>query len=454
VHFAAVADIDPSEASLFNLANAQGKAEHSVAAAATHVPSSSVTTAFQFSNFMFIGTAVCSSSTPKGMMPWQSLSTSPTTCATGAAAKLTYPTPCFTTAFPFHPAPQVGRLLSITRAQISRGQATSVVPFNAITLPFTLDEILAVARLHSAKACKDVKRVPLQSAQLRVPVGAPLRVGYLSADWRHIHPVGRDLAAILPKHSHRYPAVCPSSCRVVLSVVCRVRSFGYAINPPRVNDSSRERVVKEMGKFVRVDDMVDSQVTLPAFTTPSTLKLNRIPNPCDHTQVISTLTADELHVVVDLMGYTHGAKERVLAASPAPLVIAWKGFMGSSGSSHVSLVTTDPVTSTPELAPFFSEKFLYVRPAFFVSGHATTHANVLADPPSKVSRANAGLPQDAFIFGSFNTLYKIDPALWAVWMQILIDVPNSVCRTGTLRCAICRTMRAGLRSMTPGRCYG
>jgi tetratricopeptide (TPR) repeat protein len=36
VHFAAVADIDPSEASLFNLANAQGKAEHSVAAAATY----------------------------------------------------------------------------------------------------------------------------------------------------------------------------------------------------------------------------------------------------------------------------------------------------------------------------------------------------------------------------------------------------------------------------------
>jgi tetratricopeptide (TPR) repeat protein len=33
VHFKAVADIDPSEASLFNLANALGKAERSVAAA-------------------------------------------------------------------------------------------------------------------------------------------------------------------------------------------------------------------------------------------------------------------------------------------------------------------------------------------------------------------------------------------------------------------------------------
>jgi len=93
---------------------------------------------------------------------------------------------------------------------------------------------------------------------------------------------------------------------------------------------------------------------------------------------------------------------------------------------HVCLraCATDP--SSPELAPFFSEKFLYVRPAFFVSGHATTHSNVLADPPPSISRANYGLPPDAFIFGSFNTLYKIDPTLWAVWMQILADVPDSV----------------------------
>ncbi len=276
------------------------------------------------------------------------------------------------------------------------------MPFNAITLPFTLEEILAVARLHSAKTCKDVQRVPLNPTQMRVSSTAPLRVGYLSADFRHIHPVGRDLAAILPKHTHRFVrCVACRASTLCPQHACRVKSFGYAINPPRVNDSSRATVVKHMGKFTRVDDMVDAQV-------------------------ISAISSDDLHVVIDLMGYTHGAKERVLAASPAPLIIAWKGFMGSSGSSHISLVTTDPITSTPELAPYFSEKFLYVRPAFFVSGHATTHSNVLADPPSSISRASAGLPSNSFVFGSFNTLYKIDPALWAVWMQILSDVPNSV----------------------------
>ncbi len=80
-----------------------------------------------------------------------------------------------------------------------------MVPFNAITLPFTLHEVLQIARLHSKKTCKDVQRVPLDASQLRVGGSSALRVAYLSADFRHIHPVGRDLAAILPRHTHRFP---------------------------------------------------------------------------------------------------------------------------------------------------------------------------------------------------------------------------------------------------------
>ncbi len=57
-----------------------------------------------------------------------------------------------------------------------------------------------------------------------------------------------------------------------------MKSFGYAINPPRVNDSSRETVVREMGKFTRVDDMVDAQV-------------------------IAAIAADHPHIIIDLMGY-------------------------------------------------------------------------------------------------------------------------------------------------------
>ena len=111
----------------------------------------------------------------------------------------------FITTIQFHYyAYQVSALLALARSQIARGEATSVVPFNAITLPFTLAEILQIARLHSEKTCKDVERVTLTPSQLAVSSAPPLRVGYLSADFRHIHPVGRDLAAILPQHTRRF----------------------------------------------------------------------------------------------------------------------------------------------------------------------------------------------------------------------------------------------------------
>ena len=127
-------------------------------------------------------------------------------CAIGAAANLMWPPPLtFITTIQFHYyAYQVSALLALARSQIARGEATSVVPFNAITLPFTLAEILQIARLHSEKTCKDVERVTLTPSQLAVSSAPPLRVGYLSADFRHIHPVGRDLAAILPQHTRRF----------------------------------------------------------------------------------------------------------------------------------------------------------------------------------------------------------------------------------------------------------
>ena len=43
-----------------------------------------------------------------------------------------------------------------------------------------------------------------------------------------------------------------------------------------------------------------------------------------------------------------------------------------------------------------------------------------------VCRADYGLPEDAFVFCAFNKIQKITPDLFAVWMRILQQVPQSV----------------------------
>ena len=42
------------------------------------------------------------------------------------------------------------------------------------------------------------------------------------------------------------------------------------------------------------------------------------------------------------------------------------------------------------------------------------------------SRAQLGLPEDAFVFCAFSNNYKITPQVFAVWMRILKRVPDSV----------------------------
>lgn len=42
------------------------------------------------------------------------------------------------------------------------------------------------------------------------------------------------------------------------------------------------------------------------------------------------------------------------------------------------------------------------------------------------SRKQYGLPNDAIVYCNFNQLYKIDPAIMDVWINILKLVPNSV----------------------------
>jgi protein O-GlcNAc transferase len=46
--------------------------------------------------------------------------------------------------------------------------------------------------------------------------------------------------------------------------------------------------------------------------------------------------------------------------------------------------------------------------------------------PQPISRAEAGLPQKAFVFCCFNSNHKIRPEMFACWMRLLHAVPDSV----------------------------
>ncbi len=148
----------------------------------------------------------------------------------------------------------------------------------------------------------------------------------------------------------------------------------------------------------------------------------------DHVRPVHTLTdrqaaerilEDEIDVMVDLHGLSAGARPGSFALHPAPRQGTYLGFIGTTGMPWFDFVITDRHALPPEHTEYFMEKPLYVEGSF-----------IPLTPPDEnlpvVTRADVGLPEDAFVMGAFGNVYKITPEMFDVWMMLLKEIPDSV----------------------------
>jgi len=154
----------------------------------------------------------------------------------------------------------------------------------------------------------------------------------------------------------------------------------------------------------------------------------RIVEGCDSFQIIGDesfhataerIARDQIDILVDLKGHTGGGRPEILAYRPAPLQISFLGMPGTSGGRLADYFVTDAVATPPGFEDEFAEKLIFMPHSYQIN-------DVLTTLPPAPSRADLGLPERAFVFCSFNQIYKIEPLIFQVWMQILRSVPCSV----------------------------
>ena len=202
-----------------------------------------------------------------------------------------------------------------------------------------------------------------------------LRIGYLSSDFCS-HAVSILTAELYELHDRSKVEV-------------------YAFSWSREDGSPiRARVVKAMDHYIRIDQMTDEQAA-------------------------RCIRDHEIDILVDLHGLTLGARPNILAFRPAPVQLTYLGFPGSTALPGVDYVLADEFLIPPELAEHFTEKPLYLPDCFQINDRQ----RIIGARPS---RASVSLPEDAFVFCSFNNNFKFTPDVFAVWMKILHRVPNSV----------------------------
>lgn len=237
-------------------------------------------------------------------------------------------------------------------------------------------------------SAEDHQRCARLFAQQRYPtIAAPLwtgeryrhdriRLAYVSPDLRE-HPVGHLMAGVFERHDK-----------------ARFETIGVSLG---VDDGSRlrERMTRAFDQFLDARQMTSTEIAV-------------------------WLREQEVDIVMDLAGYTADSRAEIFTRRPAPVQVNFLGYPGTMGLGCMDYILADRHVIPPEHWRFYDERVVYLPDAYLPP------ASNLQIAEATPSRADCGLPPTGIVFCSFNHDYKILPAVFAVWMRLLQQVPGSV----------------------------
>lgn len=127
-----------------------------------------------------------------------------------------------------------------------------------------------------------------------------------------------------------------------------------------------------------------------------------------------------IDVAVDLKGHTRDGRLGIFAHGAAPVQIAYLGYPGTCGASYIDYMVADEIVVPADCRSFYTENMIYLPDCY----QANDDRRVVA--PGVPSRADMGLPEQGFVFCSFNNSYKLEPEEFGIWMRLLKQVEGSV----------------------------
>ncbi len=126
-----------------------------------------------------------------------------------------------------------------------------------------------------------------------------------------------------------------------------------------------------------------------------------------------------IDILVNLNGYFGLTRTPLFALRPAAIQVNYLGFPGTIGASYIDYIVADATVIPDELHHCYTEKVVTLPDSYQPNDSKRRVA-------PGVTRADAGLPEDRFVFCCMNNVYKIMPAMFDVWMRVLKRAPNSV----------------------------
>ncbi len=284
-------------------------------------------------------------------------------------------------------------------AAVARGEKVAD-PFQVLSMSGS-----AVLRKQAAEIYTQT-RFPASHALPAIPRRARrdrIRIGYFSADFRN-HPVSLLAAELFERHDRS-----------------RFDVIAFSLDPDG-GDAFTVRLITAFDQFIDVREETDRR--------------------------IAELARDmEIDIAVDLGGYTQNSRTGIFAMRPAPVVVNYLGYSSTMGADYVDYMIADPVVIPEAARACYTEKIAALPHCYLPSDSTRGIAKRV------FSRTELGLPESGFVFCSFNNSYKINPAMFDIWMRLLQRVDGSVLWLSRFGETAMRNLKdeAAMRGIDPAR---
>jgi protein O-GlcNAc transferase len=137
-------------------------------------------------------------------------------------------------------------------------------------------------------------------------------------------------------------------------------------------------------------------------------------------EAAEAVRALDIDILIDLTGHTQDTRIGILARRPAPIQVNLLGYPGTLGGDFIDYIVADGVVLPFDHQPFYTEKIVHL-PDCFQPNDAKRSVAIRTR-----TRAEAGLPDDGFVFCCFNNHYKITAPVFDIWMRLLREVEGSL----------------------------
>jgi tetratricopeptide (TPR) repeat protein len=278
--------------------------------------------------------------------------------------------------------------------------APTVLPFHTFTCPMSAEQIRLISQRNGLRiSCSTLKApwLPPTVFQPPPPPSPYLKVGYVSSDFNN-HPLAHLMQSVFGLHD-----------------TSKVKAYCYATT---ASDGSEHR------------KQIESEA--PVFYDANSWSAERL---------VTQILKDGIHILINLNGYTRGARNEVFAARAAPIQMSFMGFAGTLGAEWCDYLLADDTAVPPDTLRqwrrnidmedtlvdensggsdknwIYGENIVFCRDTFFCCDHRQSAPDSQGRQPNWEEEQHRRwamrkeifpqLPDDAIIFGNFNQLYKV-----------------------------------------------